>query len=1081
MSPIIEVLIPGIPGPPGPAIQVTGPGVIGRESGTGAGGSITVGTGLTITGGTLRATATDLAYDPATRLLSSSTGADVTLPLATTTAAGLMSAADKALVGEAFIVTIEVRNNTGAEIPAGAACREVGSSGDLPTVALASASDEVGSSKTLGLARTAIPNNSTGRLITLGRLEGISTSGLTEGATVWLGTTPGSLTTTRPTQPAHGVVLGLCIRSGPGGSGILFVRVANGQELNELHDVLITGSAPAAGAPRPALARSTDGLWRDVVLGPADVGADAAGSAAAAVAAHATAADPHSQYTTAAEAAAAAPVQSVVGRTGNVTLSTADIGDLGATLAGYVQTGDSRLTDAREWTASTISQAEAEAGTATTRRAFTAERVRQAVAAWWLAISSSVGRAVVTAADQAAARAAIGAVGGAAGTSGQLQWSDGGAFAGVPSSTVDGTSGAVSLARLLLSANAAASLPPLALTGTWFSGGTATTTKPHLLIEPAGTSSTAWSTAGTGLGINAPSGFLGNPIDAQINGTKIFVVASTGTVSLRNVAEFYLPDNFSVGIRAAGSNTFAVTNTRVGLASTAFLGWSSNANSFAALDLTLFRDAANILALRNGVNAQSLRMYGTFTDASNFLRGAINATSSQVSIGVERAGTAAANAPLVLSAAGTGTVRLDSLGEIGASSTVAALPASPTNGTFVRVTDALAPTVGSVVVGGGSSQAIVWWDNGAWRVWAGTAPSGATPAGAATEIQYRNAGALGAIPGSAVDGTTGGVTLARLLLTANGAASASPLNLNGAWFTGGTSTNNFPQLLISPTGATLPTFNTAGMGAVINAQSGFSGDIIWLGVNGSARFTLNANGPATFSGAVASGGTTLTGDVFGGLRLASQAPVSWGNVNNVVGGGPDTRLWRSDVGVIDQKSNAVDAFSGNTPSAVHPHAQTFRIFNHQVNGTNFECASIGWQRGSSDAVFTGSITAAGILTVTGVTSGTIAVNQIITGANVPPGTRIVSLGTGSGGTGTYNVSVNVAVSSTTITGGAPVLRIAAEKGTGGGTARDIEIQTDGITRIIVKANGAIQLLNLPTTSPGVANQLWRDGDFIKIV
>jgi hypothetical protein len=50
---------------------------------------------------------------------------------------------------------------------------------------------------------------------------------------------------------------------------------------------------------------------------------------------------------------------------------------------GAVAEGDSRLTDAREWTASTVTQAEAEAGTATTRRAWTAQRVRQAVAAWW--------------------------------------------------------------------------------------------------------------------------------------------------------------------------------------------------------------------------------------------------------------------------------------------------------------------------------------------------------------------------------------------------------------------------------------------------------------------------------------------------------------------------------------------------------------------------------------------------------------------------------------------------------------------------------------------------------------------------
>ena len=44
---------------------------------------------------------------------------------------------------------------------------------------------------------------------------------------------------------------------------------------------------------------------------------------------------------------------------------------------------DPRLTDARDWTASTVTQAEAETGTATTRRAWTAQRIRQAILAWW--------------------------------------------------------------------------------------------------------------------------------------------------------------------------------------------------------------------------------------------------------------------------------------------------------------------------------------------------------------------------------------------------------------------------------------------------------------------------------------------------------------------------------------------------------------------------------------------------------------------------------------------------------------------------------------------------------------------------
>lgn len=68
----------------------------------------------------------------------------------------------------------------------------------------------------------------------------------------------------------------------------------------------------------------------------------------------------------------------------------AEISGKPTTLSGYgitdgVTTSDARLTDSREWSASTVSQAEAEAGTATTRRAFTAQRVFQAIAAWWSA------------------------------------------------------------------------------------------------------------------------------------------------------------------------------------------------------------------------------------------------------------------------------------------------------------------------------------------------------------------------------------------------------------------------------------------------------------------------------------------------------------------------------------------------------------------------------------------------------------------------------------------------------------------------------------------------------------------------
>ena len=56
------------------------------------------------------------------------------------------------------------------------------------------------------------------------------------------------------------------------------------------------------------------------------------------------------------------------------------------------------------------------------------------------------------------------------------------------------------------------------------------------------------------------------------------------------------------------------------------------------------------------------------------------------------------------------------------------------------------------------------------------------------------------------------------------------------------------------------------------------------------------------------------------------------------------------------------------------------------------------------------------MTVTVVTSGTLAVGDLVYGTSVQPYTRITALGTGTGGVGTYTVSVSQTVSSTTIYG-----------------------------------------------------------------
>ena len=68
----------------------------------------------------------------------------------------------------------------------------------------------------------------------------------------------------------------------------------------------------------------------------------------------------------------------------------------------------------------------------------------------------------------------------------------------------------------------------------------------------------------------------------------------------------------------------------------------------------------------------------------------------------------------------------------------------------------------------------------------------------------------------------------------------------------------------------------------------------------------------------------------------------------------------------------------------------------------------------ASAVFTGSISGT-VLTVTAVSSGFLAVNEILSGTGVTTNTTITSNGTGTGGTGTYNVSISQTTASTTIT------------------------------------------------------------------
>lgn len=151
---------------------------------------------------------------------------------------------------------VRVRNSTDADMVDGQVVYSNGSTGTFKTVALASSNNEAFSSVTLGILTEPIAKNTEGFVTTFGLVRNLNTSALTEGAIVWLGTTPGTVTTTKPLAPTHAVQVGLCVRSHPN-QGVIFVKVQNGYELDELHNVKITN--PTDG--QYLRYQASTGLW----------------------------------------------------------------------------------------------------------------------------------------------------------------------------------------------------------------------------------------------------------------------------------------------------------------------------------------------------------------------------------------------------------------------------------------------------------------------------------------------------------------------------------------------------------------------------------------------------------------------------------------------------------------------------------------------------------------------------------------------------------------------------------------------------------------------------------------------------
>ena len=115
------------------------------------------------------------------------------------------------------------------------------SQGNRPSVKRAIATSDGYSVTTLGMVTETINSGAEGFITTFGMVNNLNTIGYSGGTAIWLSpTVAGAFTNVKPQAPYHSVLLGYVVRV-HASVGSIFVHISNGWELEELHNVRLTG------------------------------------------------------------------------------------------------------------------------------------------------------------------------------------------------------------------------------------------------------------------------------------------------------------------------------------------------------------------------------------------------------------------------------------------------------------------------------------------------------------------------------------------------------------------------------------------------------------------------------------------------------------------------------------------------------------------------------------------------------------------------------------------------------------------------------------------------------------------------
>ena len=108
-------------------------------------------------------------------------------------------------------------------------------------------------------------------------------------------------------------------------------------------------------------------------------------------------------------------------------------------------------------------------------------------------------------------------------------------------------------------------------------------------------------------------------------------------LSVQTNTGFYVPFNTELGVARQGAFHTLFGDGQLLLHNSNAFSWKTTANFNAGL--SLYRDADDTLAQRRSTNPQTLRVYGTYTDASNYERLSLTANATAITFASEAAGT----------------------------------------------------------------------------------------------------------------------------------------------------------------------------------------------------------------------------------------------------------------------------------------------------------------------------------------------------------------------------------------------------------------------------------------------------------